>query len=82
MEMNIRRILLGHALIFGYNGVPLIYMGDEIGLLNDHSFLEEPDKRDDNRWMHRPRLDWEQAARRSKPVTVEHRIFSGLRALI
>jgi amylosucrase len=82
LEMSIRRILLGHALIFGYNGVPLIYMGDEIGLLNDYSFLKEPDKYDDNRWMHRPRMDWEKAARRSKPGTVEHRIFSGLRALI
>ena len=82
LEMSVRRILLGHALIFGHGGVPLIYMGDEIGLLNDYSFLEEPDKRDDNRWMHRPRMDWEKATRRSQPGTVEHRIFSGLRALI
>ena len=82
LEMSIRRILLGHALIFGYNGVPLIYMGDEIGLLNDYSFLKEPDKREDNRWMHRPRMDWEKATRRSKQGTVEHRIFSGLRTLI
>lgn len=82
LEMSIRRILLGHALIFGYNGVPLIYMGDELGLLNDYSFLTEPDKHDDNRWMHRPRMDWEKATRRSEPGTVEHRIFTGVRALI
>src|SRR3712207_4920894 len=40
LEMSVRRILLGHALIFGYGGIPLIYMGDEIGLLNDYSFLK------------------------------------------
>ena len=81
LEMSVRRILLGHALIFGY-GVPLIYMGDEIGLLNDYTFLKEPDRQDDNRWMHRPRMDWKKAAWRSKPGTVEREIFSGLRASI
>ena len=29
---------MGHALIASFGGVPLIYMGDEIGLLNDHSY--------------------------------------------
>nr|WP_207955736.1 alpha-amylase family protein [Rubrobacter marinus] len=64
MEMSVRRVLLCHALIFGYGGIPLIYMGDELGLAADHSYLEDPNRRDDNRWMHRPRMDWRKAARR------------------
>ncbi|HET7478769.1 MAG TPA: alpha-amylase family protein, partial [Rubrobacteraceae bacterium] len=44
VEMSIRRILLGHAVILGYGGVPLLYMGDEIGLFNDFSYLEDPAK--------------------------------------
>ena len=82
VEMAVRRILLGHALILGYGGIPLIYMGDELGLTNDYSYLEDPNHRDDNRWMHRPRMDWEKAARRNTPGTVEYEIFSGTRALV
>ncbi|MDP8938688.1 MAG: alpha-amylase family protein [Actinomycetota bacterium] len=82
IDLSIRRILLGHALIMGYSGVPLIYMGDELGLLNDLSYLEEPDKATDNRWTHRPPMDWEKALRREEPGTVEHRIFTGVRVLI
>jgi len=55
---GVSRILLGHALIAAFGGIPLIYMGDEIGLLNDASFVADPDLCDDGRWMHRPRMDW------------------------
>ena len=78
----IERILLGHALILGWDGIPLLYMGDEIGLLNDRSYLAEPDHVADSRWLHRPRMDWTAAARRHDPATPEGRIFVGLRALI
>ena len=29
------RILLGHAVILGFGGLPIVWMGDELGLLND-----------------------------------------------
>jgi len=81
VELAVRRILLGHALIFAWDGVPLVYMGDELGLLNDRGYLADPDRAGDNRWLHRPVMDWELATRRSVPGTVEHRIFTGLVAL-
>ena len=37
-----RRILLLHAVAFAYGGLPLIYMGDELGLLNDAAYLDDP----------------------------------------
>jgi amylosucrase len=82
ISLAIERILLGHALMFGYDGVPLIYMGDEIGLLNDHGYQDEAEHADDNRWLHRPRMDWKKAAGRSVEGSIEHRIFEGLRHLI
>lgn len=82
VEMSVRRILLAHAVILGYGGIPLIYMGDEIGLLNDLSYLQDPSRKDDNRWTHRPPMDWKKAERRHEPSTVEERIFGGIRALI
>ena len=37
IDLATARIFLLYAAIFGYGGIPLIYMGDEIGLLNDRS---------------------------------------------
>jgi amylosucrase len=78
----IDRILLGYALMASFGGLPLLYMGDEIGLLNDHSFEKEPDKAHDNRWMHRPKMDWKRAEKRKKKGTVEERIFSGVHRIL
>src|SRR3954469_22150555 len=64
VELAIRRILLLHAFAFAHGGLPLVYMGDELGLRNDWSYGEEPGHREDNRWMHRPAMDWEAAQRR------------------
>ena len=56
--MAIARIVLMYTLICGYGGVPLIYMGDELGLLNDMDYGSDPAHADDNRWAHRPFMDW------------------------
>ena len=82
IDLAIRRIVLLNAMIFTFGGIPLLYMGDEIGLLNDHSYLENPDLADDNRWMHRPPMDWEKAAKRTNASSVEGRIFQALVQLI
>ncbi len=81
-DRALHRILMGHALIASFGGVPLIYMGDEIGLLNDHSYASNPDLAADARWMHRPRMDWTNAARRENPASIEARLFSGLRHIL
>jgi amylosucrase len=54
----VERILLVHALILGFGGVPVIWMGDELGLLNDRHWDATPEHADDNRWLHRPRMPW------------------------
>jgi amylosucrase len=43
------------------DGVPMLYMGDEIALLNDTSFLDDPERRAELRWLHRPEMDWARA---------------------
>ncbi|MEZ4592115.1 MAG: alpha-amylase family protein [Chloroflexota bacterium] len=82
VELAIRRILLLHSLIFAYGGIPLIYMGDEIGLLNDHSYLDDPDLAEDSRWIHRPHMDWQKAAERHNEQTITGRIYQGIGQLI
>jgi amylosucrase len=63
-DLALRRILLIHSMILAFGGMPLLYMGDEIGLLNDDSYLDDPNLAGDNRWLHRPCMDWELAAKR------------------
>ena len=81
-ELAIRRVLLLHAVAFAHGGLPLIYMGDELGLLNDPAWAEDELRRDDNRWMHRPPMDWAAAERRHAEGTVERAIWDGLQRLI
>ena len=69
IELAVRRVPLPHAVAFAHGGLPLIYMGDEPGLRNDATYLDDPHKRDDNRWMHRPAMDWDAAGRRHDPAT-------------
>lgn len=82
IDLSIARILLGHALICGFGGLPLLYMGDEIGLLNDHSFEQNPALAGDSRWIHRPPMDWTRAENRSDASSIEGRLFSGLTSIV
>lgn len=81
-QIPIQKILMLYGIVFSFGGLPLIYYGDELGTPNDHSFLDDPDKAYDNRWMHRPIIDWETAERRKEAGTVENQIFEGLQKLI
>jgi amylosucrase len=78
VDAAIERIRLGHALMMAWDGVPLIYMGDEIGLRNDEGYRDRPEHAGDNRWLHRPTMDWTAAERRRVPATPEARIFEDL----
>ena len=40
LELALRRILLLYAVAFAHGGLPLVYMGDELGLRNDHALGE------------------------------------------
>jgi glycosidase len=82
VELAIRRILLIHGVILTAGGIPLIYLGDEIGTLNDYTYLDDPAKERDSRWVHRPHADWEKYAKRSEPSSIEGRVYQGLQKLI
>jgi amylosucrase len=82
IEHAIRRILMIHSLIIGAGGIPLLYLGDEIATLNDYGFRDDPAKASDERWVHRPRFNWNRAELRADEATIEGRIFQGLARLI
>jgi amylosucrase len=78
IDLAVRRILLLHSAIMVYGGIPLIYMGDELGLFNDRTYSLDPLKARDNRWMQRLPMDWKKAARRYDPNSTVGRIYQGL----
>ncbi len=79
---GIDRVVLAYGLAFSTGGVPLIYLGDEVGQLNDHSYLERPDEAGDSRWVHRPFRPAQAYADRDDPRTVAGRVYTRLRRLV
>ncbi|NOY97709.1 MAG: amylosucrase [Chloroflexi bacterium] len=82
IELAIQRILLIHGIILTAGGIPVIYLGDEIGRLNDYDFRNDPAHKHDTRWVHRITTDWAQMERRRDPNTIEGRIYQGMKRII
>lgn len=78
----INRIILLYSVALSIGGIPLIYLGDELGLLNDYSFQRDPAKIDDTRWVHRFSMNWEKAESAQKGQGIEGSIFRELKRRI
>ncbi|MFK5584809.1 alpha-amylase family protein [Serinicoccus sp. LYQ131] len=78
----IARLLLGYAVVFGFGGIPVIWSGDEVATLNDERWAAVAAQADDNRWAHRPRLDWARVdGAQEDPTTPTGRVLAGMRHL-
>ncbi|ABY35745.1 MAG TPA: DUF3459 domain-containing protein [Chloroflexus aurantiacus] len=82
IDIAIRRIILLHSIVLSIGGIPLIYLGDEVGTLNDYGYVSDPAKADDSRWVHRPLRNQVAMDQRHDPTTIPGRIFSTLTRLI
>jgi amylosucrase len=82
IEMAVNRIIAIQTLAFTTVGIPMLYLGDEIGTTNDHRFGDDADHADDNRWMHRPHFDAGAAsAAHADPSSPGGRILAAVRWL-
>ncbi|WP_104179230.1 alpha-amylase family protein [Arthrobacter sp. B0490] len=81
-DAGVARILLAHSVILSTGGIPLLYLGDEVGQLNDYSYLADPAKAGDSRWVGRPAYPADAYAHRDDPGTDAGAVFTGLRRLI
>ena len=82
IDMSVRKIILMQAHSFLLGGIPMIFYGDEVAYTNDYSYLDDPGKSYDNRWMHRPIIHWEKNEKINEEGTIENRVFSSTRKLI
>jgi amylosucrase len=77
-ETAIRRVLLLHALALAFGGLPMLYMGDELGMVNDHGYADDLARARDSRWVQR-------AAFPAGAIAADSpggRIHAGLRRLV
>ena len=70
-----------HAFMFTLSGVPVLYSGDEIAMLNDDAYHSDPLKAGDSRYLHRGDMDWAAAKKRGDESTPEGRVFAAIRRM-
>jgi amylosucrase len=81
-EYAIRRIILLYSVILSLGGLPLLYLGDELGTLNDYAYAKNPQHAADSRWVHRVAMNWQAADARNQADSTTHSIFQRLLHLV
>ncbi|CAD6569661.1 MAG: hypothetical protein CYPHOPRED_003506 [Cyphobasidiales sp. Tagirdzhanova-0007] len=81
-EHAVERLLLLYSIAFSTGGIALLYLGDEVGQLNDYSMLVHPEKANDTRWVHRPAYPSQAYEDRNNRSTMAGKMFKGLKQLI
>ncbi len=82
LDLAVRRIRMLYGVLFSIGGLPLLFMGEEWGLLNDYSYLDDDDKKNDSRWIHRPRMDWAMVEDPAAATPASQEVNRNLRQLI
>lgn len=73
-------LMQGHSFFIG--GLPMLFYGDEVGYLNDYTYLRDKGRHYDNRWMHRPIIDWNINALIQKTGTTQEYIYKATQRLL
>jgi amylosucrase len=81
-EGALERVLLAYQVAMSTGGIPLIYLGDEVGQLNDYSYLADASKQDDSRWVNRPKFPQDRYDDRLNEDTIPGKVFKGIKTLI
>ncbi|WJG09820.1 alpha-amylase family glycosyl hydrolase [Aliiglaciecola sp. LCG003] len=82
IDNAIKRILMVHSIILSIGGIPLLYSGDELGLLNDYSYKNDVSKQHDERWVHRIAITDEKIQLAQQAGNPQQKILDGLVQLI
>lgn len=76
------RVLLAHAVAFSLGGVPELWLGDELGVLDDPLWSLEPGHQADPRWAHRPRVEQAVVDSRHDLFSVSGRLYGAIRRML
>jgi amylosucrase len=81
LETALRRLILLYGIAYSVGGLPLLYLGDELGVENWYGYEKDPAMAKDSRWVHRPLWSDKAAAARNDPSKVAGRVFERLTTL-
>ncbi len=81
LELGISADVMLHALMLTLKGIPVFYSGDEIGMLNDYSYHDDPSRWSDSRNLHRGKFPWDLAEDRHNCDTVTGKLFTAISRL-
>lgn len=76
------RVVLAHALLLSVPGLPMLWLGDEVGQLNDSTFRDDPKRRDDARWTHRGQKPRDRYAQMTDAATSAGRLRRDITKLL
>ncbi|WP_375748173.1 alpha-amylase family protein [Vibrio sp. HN007] len=82
IEYSAKRVRLMNSINLSIGGIPLIYQGDELGMLNDYSYEDVPHKKEDSRWVNRPAITKEAVTLSQTQGTPQWRIHQDLTQMI
>lgn len=82
LEHALARIFLLNSVILSIGGLPLLYMGDELGVQNDYSYSQDPAKKDDSRWVNRVAVSDSDLAKANDTSSLSGRIYQQLQQLV
>ena len=82
INLSIAKIIMLHGIILSYGGIPMVYMGDELGTLNDYSFRTNEEHKNDSRWVNRPMQDWGVIAELKSKKNHSSKVYNSLKKLI
>jgi amylosucrase len=82
IQLAIKRINLQHAVILSLGGLPMIYSGDEVALLNNYDYINDESKKYDNRWLHRSKMDWSLVENIEDSSSAQAQVYKQLKQLI
>lgn len=82
IDHAVRRLVLLHGLAMSFGGLPMLYMGDELGMENDHTYLNDPARAHDTRWVQRAPFDEARFASRRDAASSAGKVYLALRGLI
>jgi len=86
-ELAVRRMMQLHGITLSIGGIPLLYLGEEWGMLNDYDFANDPAKAGDSRWIHRPKMHWHYLTELDDHIetgngSIRNRIFKATQKMI
>jgi len=82
LDLAIRRITLVTGITLVAGGIPLLYLGDELGTLNDYTYALTPTHVEDSRWVHRPAFESARWESRHQASSMPGRIFRAIQHMI